>query len=117
MMSTASLAAERMRSLLSQIRILRGCSAAELAELGRCARILRFERDHCIAAQGDASKSVFLVAFGRVHLAVLGENGRELIVGDVPAGGFFGDEALHGAATQRASAIALAESTVLSVPA
>src|SRR5438552_18992576 len=97
-MSIGGLYADRMHSLLSQIRILRACTSAELRELGRSVRTLRFEPKQCIAHQGDAPRSVFLVAFGRVRLHVLGESGRELILGDVDAGGFFGDEALSGAA-------------------
>lgn len=117
MMCAGAAPDDRVRLLLSQIRILRGCSSAQLFELGRVSRILRFDADRTIVDQGDAATSVLLVALGRVRLSVLGENGRELIIGDVDAGGCFGDEALGGASARRATATALVQSTVLSVPA
>ena len=116
MMASAWSPDGKMCSLLSQIRILRGCSRAQLAELGRSARILRVEPERHIVEQGDAPTSIYLVAFGRVRLNIFGESGREMIFGDVDAGGFFGDEALGGAPIQRATAIAVEETTVLAVP-
>jgi CRP/FNR family transcriptional regulator, cyclic AMP receptor protein len=117
MMLTGGSPDARMRSLLSQIRILRGCSISQIGELGRVARILHHDAGQSIVEQGDAPTAVYLVAFGRVRLTVFGENGRDLILADIDAGGFFGDEALSGASMQRATALAIEEVTVLSLPA
>ncbi|MGZ3443171.1 MAG: Crp/Fnr family transcriptional regulator, partial [Polyangia bacterium] len=116
MMLTGWSPADRMRSLLSQIRILRCCSSADLDALGRSAEIARFAPGEWIDAQCESPDAIALVAFGRVRLVVIGEGGRELILTEVDAGGFFGDEALSGASTRRANALAIAETTIVSVP-
>ena len=107
----------KMRSLLSQVRILRSCTGADLGKLGRSAHIGRYESDEIIAEQSDVPTSVCLVAFGRVRLKLFADNGRELILSEVDAGGFFGDESLGGAPTRRASAFAIEDVTVVSIPA
>jgi CRP/FNR family transcriptional regulator, cyclic AMP receptor protein len=117
MMRTGSSAAGdrmvRVRSLLSQINILRGCTSAELGELGRSAEIVRYSPGELIAEQSGLPAAVCLVAFGHVRLTSFGDNGRELILTNVEPGGFFEEESLRGAAIRRAGAIALDEATVV----
>ncbi|HEY2749406.1 MAG TPA: Crp/Fnr family transcriptional regulator [Polyangia bacterium] len=107
----------RIRRLLFQIRILRECSGAELIELGRSAQVLRYDAGETIADQADAPTAVSLLAFGRVRPRIITENGRELVVGEIEAGDFFGEEALTRASTRRATIVAMNEATVVSVPA
>lgn len=107
----------RMRSLLAQVAVLRGCSIAELDELGQHAIIQRYAPLERIASQAEPADSVFLVPFGRVRLTLAEENGRELTLAELGQGDFFGDEALTGAARRRATATALDEVTVVAIPA
>ena len=107
----------RMRSLLAQIKLLRGTPLAALDQLAEGARIIRCARGETIARQSDPHSSIFLVSFGRVRLRHASDNGRELILNDVQPGEWFGEESLAGETTWRASAVALEETTVVAVEA
>ena len=107
----------RMRSLLAQIKLLRGCPVAALDLLAGGAKVIRCPRGEMIARQSDPSRSIFLVSFGRVRLRHCNDQGRELILNDVQTGEWFGEESLGGAGTWHASAIALEETTVVAVEA
>jgi len=107
----------RMRSLLGQIKLLRGSPLAALDELAEGARIIRCGRGETIAPQSDPQRCIFLVSFGRVRLRHRSDNGRELILNDVQAGEWFGEESLSGEAAWRSSAVALDETTVVAVEA
>jgi CRP/FNR family transcriptional regulator, cyclic AMP receptor protein len=107
----------RMRSLLSQISILRGCSVVDLDGLGCRARANRYEPGAPIAQVGAVADSLCLIAYGRVRLASYGENGRELVLEELGAGQLFGEEALGAERRRRASAIAVDEVTIVSIDA
>nr|WP_255528964.1 Crp/Fnr family transcriptional regulator [Roseomonas rosulenta] len=64
----------------------------------------------------DPSDDVFFVLSGSVRIAVRTPGGRELILQDVPAGGFFGEMAAIDGASRSASVTALHRSRVCRVP-
>ncbi|WP_291296830.1 Crp/Fnr family transcriptional regulator [Elioraea sp.] len=88
--------------------LLRGYEARALwlwAEAGRL--ILDFD---------DMSDDVFFVLSGSVRIAVRTPGGRELILDDVTAGGFFGDMAAIDGAPRSASVTALHRSQICRLP-
>ncbi len=64
----------------------------------------------------DVSEDVFFVLSGSVRVAVRTPGGRELILDDVPAGGFFGDMAAIDGAPRSASVTALHRSRICRLP-
>lgn len=107
----------RIYSLLLQIRILRSCSDDDLMTIGRSAEVVRYVPGQEIAGQDECPQAISFVAFGKVRLKLLGEGRREIILTEIEAGGFFGDESLAGLPTRRATAMAIDETTVVAIAA
>ncbi len=64
----------------------------------------------------DASTDVFFIAAGQVRIAVRTQGGQELILEDLPAGGFFGDMAAIDGAARSAAVTALNRSRIGRLP-
>lgn len=60
----------------------------------------------------DTTTDVFFVATGQVRIAVRTQGGQELILEDIPAGGFFGDMSAIDGATRSAAVTALNRSRI-----
>lgn len=107
----------KLHTLLSQISILRSCGPAQIDMLGSYATVTRHDRGDHIVEQSTRATSMLLVAHGRVRILFRGDDGREIIFTDLEAGATLGDEALTQRFRSRASAIALEETTIVSIPA
>jgi CRP-like cAMP-binding protein len=64
----------------------------------------------------DATTDVFFIAAGQVRIAVRTQGGQELILEDLPAGGFFGDMAAIDGAARSAAVTALNRSRIGRLP-
>jgi CRP/FNR family cyclic AMP-dependent transcriptional regulator len=55
-----------------------------------------FAKGVVVVNEGDATDSLYVVLSGRVKVFVSGENGREVVIGTISAGDYFGELVLDG---------------------
>ena len=85
----------------------------DLAGLAGLLRERTFSRGAIIVAQGDPGDALFLISEGQVKVAVFAEDGREVILSVLAAGGFFGEMALLDDEPRSAHVIAMSDATLL----
>ncbi|HEY3847454.1 MAG TPA: Crp/Fnr family transcriptional regulator [Acetobacteraceae bacterium] len=95
--------------------LLRRLVADDLRSLVSNATVLVFAERETLFAQGDAGRSVLVVAHGYVKLAALTANGREVVLDVVGPGDVFGELAVLTEQSRAATATALAPSSLLSI--
>jgi CRP-like cAMP-binding protein len=78
-------------------------------------RVADFARGSAVYAQGDAATSVMYVQRGRVKLSVVSSAGKEVVVGVLERGHFFGEGCLAGQPTRMATATAMVASRILTI--
>ena len=62
-----------------------------LASIGDGRKILAFQKEQTIFAQGDPTDAVFYVQKGKIKLTVVSQTGKEATVGVLGEGSFFGE--------------------------
>jgi CRP/FNR family cyclic AMP-dependent transcriptional regulator len=72
-----------------------------------------FSKGSVILSQGDPGDSLFVVRDGRVKVVLIGEDGREVILGMLGSGDHFGELSLIDSRPRSAHVIAVQESTLL----
>lgn len=98
---------------LSLLHDLPVAAAAQVASrFGSRMRWMEFGPGQGVVDFDDPAADVFFVATGLVRIAVRTPGGQELILEDIPAGGFFGEMAAIDGATRSASATALYRSRI-----
>lgn len=105
-----------MSATLDGIPFFRGLPVGTLRRHGDCALWLVAEPGRLILDFDDPSDDVFFVLSGSVRVAVRTPGGRELILDDVRAGGFFGEMAAIDGAPRSASVTALHRSRICRLP-
>jgi CRP/FNR family transcriptional regulator, cyclic AMP receptor protein len=93
--------------LLAATDLFAGLAAEELEACAAAFREQRYERGEMIFARGDPGTHLYIVADGRVRLAVASEEGRELSFRHAVAGDLFGEIAALDASPRSADATAL----------
>jgi CRP/FNR family cyclic AMP-dependent transcriptional regulator len=68
---------------------------AFLAELGDGKTVSRYHKNQIVFSQGDPADSIFYIQNGRVKVVVLSAQGKEVVVGILAAGQFFGEACLN----------------------
>lgn len=86
-----------------------------LATIGNGRKILRFEKDQTIFAQGNPTDAVFYIQNGKIKLSVVSKAGKEATIGVLAEGSFFGEGGLAGQAVHMGSATAMADCTILRI--
>jgi CRP/FNR family cyclic AMP-dependent transcriptional regulator len=81
------------------------------AGLGR--KVDKFRGKETVFAQGDPAKNVMYIQEGGVKLSVVNETGKEGVVAILGRGDFFGEACLAGQSICKATATAIAPTTVL----
>jgi len=71
--------------------------------------------NHHIFSRGDPADSVFYLRHGKVKLTVTSEHGRKAIVATLGDGEFFGEGCLAGQPLRTATAIAMADCTLVRI--
>lgn len=108
---------DRMRQpiavLLRSIPLFRHLDDAEVAALALLFRERTFPKGSVIVSQGDPGDAMFLIATGQVKVAMLAEDGREVILAVHADGGFFGEMALLDNEPRSAHVIAMTDATLL----
>ena len=93
-----------------------GLSVADVAAIHALMKTVVFAPGRIIFSSGDESKSLFLVAEGRVKLSIFTEDGRELSLAHAAPGEVFGEIAALDGRPRTADATALLKTTLLVLP-
>ena len=103
-------------SLLREVSLFASLSESDLAELARTAIVTEYEQGATIVAQGDAGRSLLIVASGVVEVALDGYTGERLRLCTVERGGYFGEMSLFDGSRRSANAIALSACVIIELP-
>src|SRR3954447_314853 len=106
---------DRYRQLLATSNLFRGVSASALDDLVRRLQVRSRPAGAVIVAQDEPGDALFILAQGRVKVALFGENGRELTLSLLSPGDFFGEMSLVDGRPRSASVVALDDTTVLAL--
>jgi CRP-like cAMP-binding protein len=86
-----------------------------LTTVGSGRRLLPFQRNHVIFAQGEASDGLFFIQEGKVQLSVVSEAGKEATLGILGENDFFGEGGLTSQVVRMSSATAMTECVLLHI--
>jgi CRP-like cAMP-binding protein len=106
---------ERYRLLLAQSALFRGCAVAAIDDLVRRIQVRTRPAGSLVVAQDEPGDAMFILAAGRVKVALFGENGRELTLAELRPGEFFGEMSLIDGRPRSANVVALEDTTVLAL--
>ena len=91
---------------LRRVPLFAGLPDAELARVGACLRQRRYARGEVIFLAGDPGTGLALIESGRVKIALVGDDGREIVLNVYGPGEFFGEFALLDGEPRSADAVA-----------
>jgi CRP/FNR family cyclic AMP-dependent transcriptional regulator len=80
---------------------------------GVARRMMEFNKDEVVYAQGDAATNVVYLQKGIIRLSVVSEGGKEAVVATLGPGDFFGEGCLAGQSIRMGTATAISPVTVL----
>lgn len=98
---------------LSTIPLFSGLPADELARFADLVRDRSYPKGSVILFQDDPGDSLFVVRLGRVKVVLIGEDGREVILGVLEPGAHFGELALIDDQPRSAHVIAMEDAQLL----
>jgi CRP/FNR family cyclic AMP-dependent transcriptional regulator len=90
-------------------------AAAFLSSVGAGRSTTRYNANKSIFRQGDPADGVFYIQKGKVKLTVVSEHGKEGVIAILDVGEFFGEGCLAGQPLHMASAVAMADSTIVKI--
>jgi len=99
--------------LLARVGLFSELSTAELVGLAALMRPRPYAKDEVIYLRGDAGTAFYVIATGKVKIALTSPDGKELILRRLSAGGFHGELALLDDEPRSADAIATEPSVLL----
>jgi len=86
-----------------------------LATIATGRKILSFEKNQAIYAQGDDAEAIFYIKTGKVKLTVVAKTGKEATIGILNPGDFFGEGCLAGQPLRIGAATAFTDCAVLRI--
>ena len=98
---------------LASVPLFRGLNRDELARFGELVRERAYPKGSVILFQDDPGDSLFILRTGRVKVVLIGEDGREVILGVLDSGAHFGELALIDDQPRSAHVIAMEDSQLL----
>ncbi len=98
---------------LATVPLLSGLNRQELERFGELTREKAYPRGSVILFEDDPGDSLFVVRTGRVKVVLIGEDGREVILGVLGVGEHFGELALIDDRPRSAHVIAMEDSKLL----
>jgi CRP-like cAMP-binding protein len=99
--------------LLAQVPLFADLSAAELLVLASLMRPRPYAKDEVIYLRGDPGTAFYVIASGKVKIALTSPDGKEIILRRLGPGGFHGELALLDDEPRSADAIATDASVLL----
>jgi CRP/FNR family transcriptional regulator, cyclic AMP receptor protein len=106
----------RQVETLRHVPFFRSLTDDEVRALDRQCFWRRYEPKQQILHRGEGGTDVFFVIGGTVRALIPASGGREVILGDVSAGDFFGELAAIDGQPRSASIVAIARATVARMP-
>jgi len=100
---------------LEKIELFSGISPSSLAELATLMKEISFKKNTTVIAQGDNTRSLFIITSGRMKIFANDEEGSQTIFTFLEAGDFFGELSLLDDAPRSASVVAVENSNVLNL--
>jgi CRP/FNR family transcriptional regulator, cyclic AMP receptor protein len=100
-------------ALLGQVGLFADLSQVELVSLAGLMRRRPYAKDEVIYLRGDPGTAFYVIASGRVKIALTSPEGKELILRRLSAGGFHGELALLDDEPRSADAVATEPSVQL----
>lgn len=98
--------------MLRSVPLFQDVADSDLQVLAQLARERPYAKGAVVVSQGGEGDALFLIRSGQVKVTVIAEDGREVILSVLGAGGFFGEMALLDDEPRSAHVIAM-EPTVL----
>src|SRR3982751_6630066 len=98
---------------LATVPLFHGLDRDELARFGELVRERSYPKGSVILFQDDPGDSLFILRAGRVKVVLIGEDGREVILGVLDAGAHFGELALIDDQPRSAHVIAMEDAQLL----
>ena len=99
--------------LLAQVGLFGDLTTAELVGLARLMRPRPYAKDEVIYLRGDPGTAFYVIASGKVKIALTSPDGKELILRRLAPGGFHGELALLDDEPRSADAVATESSVLL----
>jgi CRP/FNR family cyclic AMP-dependent transcriptional regulator len=90
-------------------------AAGFLTSVGTGRSTTRYQANKSVFRQGDPADGVFYIQKGKVKLTVVSEQGKEGVIAMLDVGDFFGEGCLAGQPLHMATAVAMADSTIVKV--
>lgn len=103
----------RTAEFLSTVPLLSGLGAVELGRFAEDARERSYVKGNVILFEDDPGDSLFIVREGRVKVVLIGEDGREVILGMLGVGAHFGELSLIDSRPRSAHVIAVEDSQLI----
>lgn len=103
-------------ALLKRARLLRLMEPSALADLAERARVVEIERDERLVSEGERLSSLPFVASGRLRMAHIGADGRQLAIGSAGPGECVGAAEALSSSRARGDIFALERSVVVLAP-
>ena len=101
-------------SVLKSVPLFSKLANRELAAVRAAACRRHIERDDILFYEGDPGNVLYVLLEGKIRIALLDNEGRQVILGTIKSGEFFGEMALFDPKTKRsASAIAVSSCQLL----
>jgi CRP/FNR family cyclic AMP-dependent transcriptional regulator len=104
---------DRTVAFLSTVPLLRGVDLDELRAFAAVTREKVYPRASVIVFEDDPGDSFFVVREGRVKVVLMGDDGREVILGVLGPGEHFGELSLIDNRPRSAHVVAMEESALL----
>lgn len=98
---------------LASVPLFSGLPAEELQRFAEVTREKAYPKGSVILFEDDPGDSLFVVRHGRVKVVLVGEDGREVILGVLGIGDHFGELSLIDDQPRSAHVIAMEDATVL----
>src|ERR671931_1295618 len=98
---------------LATVPLLQGLDDAELTRLAELMRERSYPKGSIILFEDDPGDSLFIVRSGRVKVVLVGEDGREVILGVLGIGQHFGELALIDEQPRSAHVIAMEDASMI----
>jgi CRP-like cAMP-binding protein len=98
---------------LASVRMFSGLQRDELLKFAELTRERTYPKGSVILFQGDPGDSLYVLRQGRAKVVLIGEDGREVILGVLEPGAHFGELALIDDQPRSAHVIAMEDSQLL----
>lgn len=100
---------------LENIEFFKGLDMSELTELAGMMKEIKYKKNTIVINQGDLSRSLFIIVYGRLKVFATDEEGNQTIFTFLNNGDFFGELSLLDDAPRSATVYTLEDCTVLNL--